>query len=389
MMKLSTTKTTGYFTYAVISDIHLGHRRVNSTKEIIDNLDVALSGYKEDTYKLDAIFLAGDIFDGILKTTLDEFVLILSWFSRLYNFCGKHDIILRVLEGTPSHDWGQAKIFQPIVEHSTTPVDYKYIRSVAVEELYHGVKVLYIPDEWNNDPNVTFKDAVEQMRLANTDKVDIAIMHGAFGFQFPKIKLPFNAHDENKYLGIVNHYIHIGHDHKRKSYDRIYVQGSFDRLCHGEEDSKGFSVSSISENKTFDKTRFIANKGAKLYITLTLPNNDPTEGFKYLDKEIAKLPLDSYVRIKGKNNSIVGLNIQDLKARYIQYNISIAPIKSKTELMTGEVVEVDTYRTIDINPNTILGLIEQELAERLVSSNIPSHITKEMTTRLMEFDNVH
>ena len=107
---------------------------------------------------------------------------------------------------------------------------------------------------------------------AKDEEVDIAIMHGQFHYQFPRIKLD-SSHDEQEYLNMVKHYIHIGHIHTHSSYDRIIAQGSFDRIAHGEEENKGCVVAKIdTTNRENDEWMFLVNDKAMRFITLNCPS---------------------------------------------------------------------------------------------------------------------
>ena len=137
--------------YLVISDIHLGHKR-NQTTDILHNLDNFFDFYSDTcSYKdLDIIFIAGDMFDSLLDFSGTEIHEIIVWLDKLMRFCGKHKIKLRVLEGTPSHDWKQSKIVDTMhnMMYFFTSADIKYIDTLYIEhikdlELY----ILYVPDE--------------------------------------------------------------------------------------------------------------------------------------------------------------------------------------------------------------------------------------------------
>ena len=90
------------FKFASISDIHLHHPH-NTTIEIIENLDKYAFPDNVQTASLDAIFIGGDLFDRIMTLNDPDVPVVEHWMERLLRLCKKHDILLRVLEGTPSH----------------------------------------------------------------------------------------------------------------------------------------------------------------------------------------------------------------------------------------------------------------------------------------------
>ena len=117
---------------ACVSDIHLGHR-TNKATDITRKLKAAFPD-NEETGKLDIIFIAGDVFDSLL--TLDDNPYIAEidlWIGNLLRVCANRDIILRVLKGTPSHDWDQSKRFEVIQSVTQVPCDLKYVDTLEVE----------------------------------------------------------------------------------------------------------------------------------------------------------------------------------------------------------------------------------------------------------------
>ena len=88
----------------VASDIHLGHAR-NKAEFIIANLNHCFSN---DAYfsTVDLVVLAGDVFDNGMPLSSEDVSHIDMWVAKLLRLCHKHKVMLRVLEGTPSHDRG-------------------------------------------------------------------------------------------------------------------------------------------------------------------------------------------------------------------------------------------------------------------------------------------
>ena len=101
--------------YLVLSDIHLGHN-INKTENIINNLQIYFKENYKEFSKLDMICIAGDVFDKLLVSSSIDFLLATEWLTELIVFCKQHDIILRILEGTPSHDRNQSKVITSIIK---------------------------------------------------------------------------------------------------------------------------------------------------------------------------------------------------------------------------------------------------------------------------------
>lgn len=345
--------------YIVVSDIHLGHLNTPSAN-IIQRFEQLIYGntvFKE----LDIIFIAGDTMDRLLDFTTDDIYLIEKWVARLILFCSKNNIMLRVLEGTPSHDWRQPKIFQIVNEMLENPADLIYHSALGIEYIpKFGIHVLYVPDEWNASTDKTFEEVKQHLKDNNLTQVDISIMHGQFGYQIPNAPDTVPKHNEDNYLGITKHYIHIGHVHTYSQYSRIIAEGSFDRLAHGEENDKGFVyVSIVNGMPTYE---FIVNKDAEIYKTIDI---DGIENLDRLDNIIGAYPLGSNIRLTGQaDHPYVSTLYSELKLRYIRYNLKRKVKKEKS-------IETSNKETNeDFSPSFSFYSINQDNIKKLVIDNI-------------------
>lgn len=308
------------FQLAVVSDIHLGHKR-NSTEDIINNLTEAFKDCDE-TSELDMIVLAGDVFDSLLMLPDHVVPIIDNWIINLLKICKKYNIVLRVLEGTPSHDWKQSKRFETWNTLAKIDCDLKYMDSLSIEYIEKfDLNFLYIPDEWEDDPVKTFDQVKTLLNKKNLQSVDYAFMHGQFEFQLPShVKAP--RHRSQDYLNIVNQYIFIGHIHTHSRFERIIAQGSFDRLSHNEEEAKGHVRLTCFENGTTDIV-FVENKNAKIFKTIDIRNKDYDCGFKKIDQICKNLPHGSYVRLWTENNNPIAQSLDSVKLKWFNFTWSL------------------------------------------------------------------
>jgi len=303
---------------AVVSDIHLGNAR-NNCKSIIDALDKAFPDNAE-TGELDILFLAGDVFDRLLDLPNNDVSEIQMWMQRLLWVCTKRNISLRVLEGTPSHDWRQSKLFEDVIKMTNYPLDFKYVTDLSIEHIEHlNIDVLYVPDEWGISGDNTFEQVKKLLEVNNLTKVDYAIMHGQFDYQaqWEKHKPTKDSvsHNSQAYLDIVRHYIFIGHIHTHSTFDRIIAQGSFDRLSHGEEEPKGHVRATVTDNdeKAFF---FIENKHARIYKTINCKKLDLQQTLESIKKKVEGLPLFSCVRLSADATHPIFGNMNQLANMY-------------------------------------------------------------------------
>ena len=351
--------------YVVISDIHLGHKR-NKTKDIINNLFNFFEPYTVRD-NIDIIFLAGDVFDGLIDLSDDCLFDIAEWIRWLIRYCGRCDVKLRILEGTPRHDRQQSKLFEIIkcIDAAASLADVKYIKALNIEYIPDlDIHVLYVPDEWNASCDKTLEQVRELMTAIGIDKVDISIMHGMFGYQVPNNVKTIPTHSEVDYLSLTRYYIHIGHVHIFSMYERIIANGSFDRLRHNEEEPKGGVEVHIEPDGT-GKYWFIENKSAKPFVTLTITAKEIESIIKYIERKTKNLPPDSHVRIKAKRNHPALLGIEYIKTYFPTLNITKSALDEVDDddyQLISDVMAVDTpFVPITITRDNLNELLFEEI----------------------------
>lgn len=365
--------------YLVVSDIHLGHN-TNKTPEIIDNLNMYFEENSKLFKTLDVIFIAGDITDKLLSTHSKDYQLVIEWLTGLIIFCSRNKIKLRILEGTPSHDWKQAKIIQTLISKFNIDVNFKYIDTLHIEIMSDiNLSILYVPDEYKQNATDTYNEVLELMSSNKISTVDIAIMHGQFNYQLPMIKLK-SSHDEELYLNIVKYYISIGHIHSFSVFDRILAQGSFDRIAHNEEEDKGGIV--VTLNKSKPEFMFIKNKHSKIYKTITFKTNDVQELITSLSKQINKYPLGSNIRLIVNEELFISKSIKSIQDTFLGYTIKIDKPKNKdvtqVELLDNTIIEESFHITKD----NIRELLDKEMVKHDLNQNQINVYKSELETIL-------
>jgi len=249
--------------YVVISDIHLFHRRT-PTQHIVDALWLWIAEHEAKIKKCKYFFIAGDIFDRFIPSHYPDISIANRFFYKFGVWLASNDITLIVLEGTDTHDRRQFASVMPVL--AGTKVNVKYYDTVCVDVL-DGMSVLFIPDNWNRDVNVTVADAKLALTNSGLRRVDIAVMHGSFEYQLPMLK--HGNFPQAEIEDLVEHRIHIGHVHKPSHNNKVFAQGSFDRVSHGEEHGKGGEA--FIKNKKYR----LENKYAYPYVTLPISATDP------------------------------------------------------------------------------------------------------------------
>lgn len=341
-----------------LSDIHLGHRST-PTAHIIENL-MRLLPDDEQMSHVDILILAGDIFDRMLYLSNTDIPLIYRWMYYLLQLCQKHDVCLRILEGTPSHDNKQSRLIIDMNEESKIGCDLQYFDDLTIEYMdKFGIHVLYIPDEYRPTPEQILTEVKRKLQEHNLTQVDFAVMHGQFEYQVPKnLRQTIPSHDSKTYLDMVKYLIYIGHVHQHSSYKRIIAAGSTDRLKHGEEEDKGMIKSTIYKNGKFS-FNFIVNDGAMVYKTIDIRDKTVDEGWEIIKQVISTVKPGSYLRLHVNDDNEITHHIKHMKEKYFDYNWSIKVDKK------------------DSKPITALPKPELSMS-RLSSETIPSLLTERM-----------
>lgn len=349
-----------------LSDLHLGHRR-NKTSNIIKNLDAFFDNYssRSQFVDLDILYFAGDIFDTLLDFASDDIHEATLWLSRIMRFCAVNDIILRILEGTPSHDWKQSRILNTAVKLTGLDINYKYIDTLYIEHIEKlGIHILYVPDEWTANTDLTFSQVKALMAELHIDQVDMAIMHGVFNYQLHNVPGNIQKHSEADYLGIVKHFITIGHHHNFSTYERIIAQGSFDRLAHNEEEPKG-AVLCVLNKDSEDYFSFIENKNAKIFKTILLKSKDLDRSLAQIAKQTKGLPFDSQIRIKAIKDHPLYIAFDDLKVKFPEFvfsKISLEDEEEEDHSLADAKIQLDqSYTPIHITRDNIVELLMAEI----------------------------
>ena len=360
--------------YICTSDIHLGHLNT-PTEHIIDSfVKTILTPTNKD---IDILYIAGDLFDHLLYLNTKEAQRIVQFFHRLLNYCYQNDIQLRVLEGTPSHDWYQSAMLTKINDVRQNKVDLLYFKTLEIEyNKRHNLHVLYIPDEWCNSDQELHSQIQAKLSERSITQVDTCILHGAFKYQAQAHPSSAYLYDEDYFLSLTRGFIHIGHYHTYNPLDRILPNGSLERLAHGEEGDKGY----ILVNDT--NYTFIPNPHATIYKTIELKDSD-TDPLK-LDKKINKLPPESHVRLIMPDHHPFSQAFKDVKLRYPNHHLKKLSKKAASDKNTNTYIEL--VSTLEVSEHLITQAnIYQTLIELTTTKYdlSPSDLTK-----LIEFASI-
>lgn len=311
-------------------DVHLFHPKT-TTAHISRAVRVLLPD-NESMRSVDLLIINGDLWDREISFSDPNVQIGQSLVGYIIYICTKYDIVLRVTEGTPSHDWRQSKEFLVQKELGGFDVDLEYVDTLSIEYIQKlGITVLYVPDEWRHTCSETWEEIMVLMRQKNLEQVDFSVVHGIFPHQMPEnLHGLMDMHDPEKFLTITKYYVFAAHVHTHAIYDRIVGAGSTDRLCHGEEGPKGIIRMVVQESGAAD-IKFIENQLAKKYITVECHNLDNDQALETIKEAVRKLPDDSHVRIKAHKTDAAVTGFKAFEALFPQFNWTLKTEDSKTE----------------------------------------------------------
>lgn len=301
-----------------VGDIHTGHARTPTT-HILANLRASFN--HETLADVDLLCINGDLFDKILYFPNPAVTEIQLWADYLLRVCADCNVVLRVLEGTDSHDAKQNTMFTTLLETSQLKIDFKYQNTVCIEYIEAlDINVLFIPDNWPAGIDGTWLEVQGLLREHGLEKVDFACMHGAFTHQLPEVVAIHGEggmHNPDRYSEIVEKYIFINHVHKSSRYKNIIAPGSFDRLAHGEEEDKGFVMAEIGYDGN-DKITFVVNHRAMIYKTVDCSGLMASEVFEKIQAlvDLGMLPNSSYVRLQGNRHDPAIIGLKEIRREF-------------------------------------------------------------------------
>lgn len=351
-----------------ISDVHLGHPHT-PTDAIIERLDTHLSRLFE-TSSIRFLFVSGDFFDRLLTLPSVPVKYIQTYITRLLLQCKLHHVKLRVLEGTPSHDWKQNYLFIQLNQDGEIGADVRYYDSPTIDyEEEEDLHILYIPDEWDEDTKETERQVLALLEEKGLETVDLAIMHGMFHFQVPEnlhTRLPL--HDQTVYERIVKHLILIGHHHTHRTHGKVVVPGSFDRLAHGEEVPKGFIHFTLYPKRS-PTVRFIENTLAETYLSLDLGDTTAEEALLRIRETIETLRPYAKLRLVYPEHHPITNYLTELTKEY-------------TEVIWSKPKVIKEEKKVDIS--TVLQQQQEVIVLR--PENLEEKLLEELRTRFPESD---
>jgi hypothetical protein len=202
----------------------------------------------------------------------------------------------------------------------------------------------------------------QAMAEAGLEQVDYANIHGQFAYQMPNIaSVQANCHPMERYLKIVKNYIFSGHIHFPSTYDRIFCNGSFDRLNHGEEEAKGHWRALIRQNGE-DEFVFHVTENAAVYRSIDCTGWELEPALAAAQKLADALPKEASIRIVADRGNPILVALPRLRQDYpfIRWTNKAVDTREVKPILE----RVIKHETVSINAGNIVELLMPRIREK-------------------------
>lgn len=359
----------------VINDIHFG---IGDSQRLYNELH-QFTDYIKEHKDIQLLVVDGDYFDRKLSVTDVATYLAVKFFNDIYAICKEQHIIMRMVQGTRSHELNQLQIFDS--HESDRDVDFRIIRTVQEEDIL-GMHVLYIPEEYPEN-----EEEYYGQYKAPDKRYNVIFGHGTWDFvsfdnqiehakQSATRSAPVFIWQEWKHT-VPNGFITFGHIHGRNVYGKkIYYSGAFSRWGYGERSARGFTYFEYNlDHQSYD-VKFIDNTEAPSYEEIEVKSL----GIDMENQDIKQIQMLLEEQIKKYDNLAIDLsglteeNVSILKKVYAHNpNVKIEAKTTKKALTESEDLNtelINKYRYITKRTLPLNQMIQKYCKEDL-SQDIP------------------
>ena len=356
------------------SDFHHGAKEPDEMmKEFYEDemsfMNVLSSLVLDDTFK--GVLITGDYYDKRISLEDPKSKVASKIFLDIFNMCKENDKWFIVTRGTYGHDFRQLDNFQAL---ELTYDKFKLINTVTELEV-DELKILAIPEEYPADELEYYKTYIQDV----PDKYyDMIIGHGMFthnSFDANSAERNMNKMpimDVNTLFRVTNCIIY-GHIHTHSIYkDILAYNGSYSRLCHGEEEPKGFLLTEYDLDTRKPLYNFIENVNAPIYKTIKI-------------NKIFALPVEELT----KKIESISTTVKSLKVKIDVDLVNSDPDKVDIlrEYFSNSNVIIDAQRFTLKNKETVEGILQDNSEDELESNSDLDFLLDEIAIeeKILEF----
>jgi DNA repair exonuclease SbcCD nuclease subunit len=302
---------------ACIGDLHFG---IAATPRVRKELDMFLDFIKNND--IDILVFNGDYFDH--KLSLNEYAAMIGmeFFKEVIEIAKNKNMVVRMIEGTMSHDRLQPQIFDNFIldENGNRMIDYRFFPTAADEKL-KGLDILYLPEEYPLNID-------EFYAPFKKNQYDLIFVHGMwdfinFGSTIDNSRNTINTAPVFKYSEWKHSLEHgtavCGHIHGQHAfYDagilKIIYPSSFSAWDFNQISKRGFAYFSVDTDTHKMEYKFIENTLAPTFANINVSD---------LGLDLEKTKIED---IKQKIDEQIG------KVDYIKIDLEALPEEKKAVL---------------------------------------------------------
>lgn len=367
------------FDILVISDIHFGNGRVSAIRTY-ERLQQQLYPRIESAKLL---IICGDTFDTLLNMNSDAGLYVAKFIDDIIVLCQQHNVYLRVVRGTFSHDRHQNRFFTVKNRGELKLNDKPLVRVLDRINIEHfddlNLNVMYVPDDQpHKDMNQAVIDVINANHLSS---VDLLCSHGYYEHLLPLgiPHIPHNTLTYSKLKKYVSGMMVNGHVHKADVFEnKVISLGSFERFEFGNEQPVGMWCLHVkTENKKRVWTyEFLENKHSLIFKTfVTAKYNTPESLCKDITKFMENRPESdepTYVRIMG--------NVGDGISGWIKDTFDRVIVSDKRTSVVQPILDEEVRIDVDELP-----VITEDNLPRMVFDKLPenSNMTYEEVEKII------
>lgn len=347
------------------SDQHTLHNNT-PTHHVLRNASQFLTR-SHNLEEVDLVVFGGDFYERLVDASHPDMRLTQHWIREFLLKCLEHNVIVRVLEGTSSHDREQPENF---VVQCPDGLNLKWVKELSyeyIEEL--GIDMIYVPDNMSGiSPDTIWNQALELLSANGVKEVDYVWFHGAFEYQIP-LKFSKHSHSEVRWQSIVKRNIFAGHVHKPSKYGKIRVSGSFDRTAHGEEHPKGGYEFWWDKESDWCDSKFWENKNALPYYRVLQHPEDTNEILLDKVNKVIKLkqPVpNSRIQIRGRNGGLIKGVVEFLRGTHPGIFFDIDASSSMEKSIAADTVNDITYEGVSLTKDNFKHHLKQYSIEEQI-----------------------
>lgn len=251
----------------ILADLHFGAIEISKFEH---ELDRCLFDRINHMRKLDAIFIAGDLFDMKEYSTSIVFKAVISFLKRLLNMTEKLGTRIVAIKGTRTHDDYQLQTLELIFKGIDR---IRFVHTIC-DDTIDDVSILYVPEEYVLDQDEYYSEWFSK-------HYDIMIGHGTIDSIWRSKKQKrdditsapvFNV---DKLCSVAN-YCYFGHEHMNKEYGdkkRFKYVGPM-TVWEYDKPVSGYYIIHYSPETTLCREEYIHNEYAQKLVEQTIHVGD-------------------------------------------------------------------------------------------------------------------